>query len=134
MVEVIKTEKSRHKVYLQRLGNNLRGYRIICSLPEDAPITDIVKGLLDQNARGEAVELLFHTERRKEFLNLDKLGWNIFIGLMKTSEQNDNLIKQIAENCSWSSEPMTQGLTIQVYPGEWFVIPEPIATAVLKNF
>lgn len=98
------------------------------SLPETAPIEQVVKELLNIGEKMEAVELLFATNRDNDFFIQDGIGWAVFMDCIIA---DNSLIVEISNNHQWSTDNMTKGFTMQIYPNEWFTILEPTATKIL---
>lgn len=121
------TEKKKYQLYQERY---LKMYKKGTNLPEHATLTQVVCALADIGQFCEATELLFGGERAQ--LVNDQISFLIFMSFW--TGNNTELLRQVAGNHTWSSSRPNRGFAIQIYPGEFFVIREPTATKVLRQF
>lgn len=104
------------------------GYLKAKGLRTPPPLRQIVLALTEAGKCIEATELLFGC-RKDAFICNDALGFDIF-RYLRTGE-NPRMIDILTDNHRWASERSCKGLSIQVYPEEWLVITEPVATQLV---
>ncbi|MFA5155212.1 MAG: hypothetical protein WC453_02155 [Patescibacteria group bacterium] len=104
-------------------------YRRATKLPDSADLAEIISALVDMEQCQEAAEMLFGCEASNLVAN--QMDYSIFQSFCY-DETSGELIKKIAHKHAWSDDPLAKkGLAIQVYPGEFLIIPEPLDSEVL---
>jgi surface antigen len=93
---------------------------------ETLSVADMVLGLLAARYAEAAVEFLFGVRNQTSYSkDIDAKHNYLFSRL--ANGNNRELVKEMAANHTWSDEKPQEGYGIEVYPGEWFVMPEPTA-------
>lgn len=98
--------------------------------PAEGGVAEVLAALLKEEEWANATELLFGTERRQEFGELDHFGYGIFVLLMMG--RYPDVLKQFVQHHTWKDKRSQMGLSIEVYPGEYLVVHEPFATVALQ--
>ncbi|MFC1646973.1 hypothetical protein ACFL1A_01685 [Patescibacteria group bacterium] len=115
------------KSYQQFRNDSLPWYRQVAGLPIDhGTEQEIIQILIEKHKWPDAVELIFARGRKTEHDKVLRLSFVIFMVLW--SRVHNDVIEEIASNHHWADEEDQDALSIQVYPGEFLVIPEPSAT------
>lgn len=102
----------------------------MAGLPEGAPEQSVARKLLEKGAVFEAVDFLFGTTPELAKRHMVERDFRLYLAL-RAGEQRV-LLKEMVEHCHWQKPPEKDGLTIQVYPGEWLRIECPVSKAVQK--
>ncbi|MFC1722009.1 hypothetical protein ACFL0Z_03815 [Patescibacteria group bacterium] len=100
-------------------------------LTPGSPATMVAEHLLKHGQHQLATQALFGTDRSGPFQNIDPRAYNsIFLALWGGS--HPRLLEEIIEHSEWafSESEEDDDLSLEVYPGEWFIIREPAATSV----
>lgn len=102
----------------------------MAGLPEGAPEQSIARKLLEKGAVFEAVDFLFGTTPELAKRHMVERDFRLYLAL-RAGEQRV-LLKEMVEHCHWQKPREKDGLTIQVYPGEWLVIEHPVSQQVKR--
>ncbi len=115
-------KRTGHEAYQEE---RLTLYKWATKLPDSATLIDVIKALVEIHHFNQATEMLFGC--KWEQVANDRTGRTIYMSLW--SGELFELIKVIAENHRWTSNRPNNGcVAIEVYPGEYFVIPKVIVT------
>lgn len=124
--------KTEHEKYQEK---QLPTLKRMVGLERDAEISlpELIKKLVEKGGDYvlEAVELLFAT-RRQGLIVQDQVGFMIYMNMW--TGQDREYIVAIAKSHEWRDNPHTKkGFAIKIYPDEWFVIYEPMATELINK-
>ena len=118
-------KKKGYELYRERF---LDLYKRGTNLPKEATLVQVINALVEVEQYNEATEMLFGGERGL-FVN-DRTGFMVFMSLWAGDQPE--LIRELARNHNWASKRPSRGFAILVYPGEFFVIPEPTVTKLRR--
>ena len=107
--------------------------RELAGLPETATLVETVEALDDSNFIAEAFRLLFGAEQGPSYAD----NYISYICCTQLQEgRHPGMITRIARHHHWSTLEelgLIQGVEFQIYPGEWLVVDEPVATEVFQK-
>ncbi|PIY96448.1 MAG: hypothetical protein COY66_04110 [Candidatus Kerfeldbacteria bacterium CG_4_10_14_0_8_um_filter_42_10] len=110
----------------ERHQNGMREAQRMSGLPEGAPAKSVARMLLDKGLVAETVDMLFGTSPEKARKNMNPAELKLYLALRMG--QCRSLLQEIIEQHDWCSDrAMDDRHPIEVYPGEFLIIPEQVA-------
>ena len=92
-----------------------------------ASLEKVIVALVNKGRYLEATELLFGSKEERPLID-DGIGFLVF-RYLQSGASPERLNEAAGAHC-WNPKKETDGLVIMVYPGEWFVIKDPIASKI----
>lgn len=106
--------------------------RKLFGFPDDASVADVVSQLVGQKEYVYATEMLFGCTRDDDPFAGDDLHFAFYMACC--IGRYPELLKELARQHRWQDQRARRGgYSMQIFPGEWFIVLEPFATRMLRT-